>query len=325
MVREEIKATIIILTYNQAATIGRALESVIGQRCSYPFEILIADDGSSDGTREICERYANSNPDLIRILPAAPNKGLVDNYFDAFEASRGEYIGDCAGDDEWLSEDRLQRQIDLLDSDPSLSVVYTDVEIFDGKKRILKSLHPDWEQRSKTRISGEEIILSALNNLRSLPFVLSSALYRKSSVMQTYLQHPEMVRMPETGVEDLPLLCAIGAAGDGQFLNIPGYRYFIGSPSVSNNLTYLKEYQFYARLLSGVARLARFYNISLRKLRRHFNDKISHISAQARHVGDCRLIDDVSERQREWGLRLPLRARLHLLLLRLFGKNTNNI
>lgn len=88
-------ATVILLCYKQESTIRRAIESVLRQRCRYSYEILVADDASPDATRRICEEYATRYPETVRMLPPAPNKGLVDNYFDAVLASRGKYVADC--------------------------------------------------------------------------------------------------------------------------------------------------------------------------------------------------------------------------------------
>ena len=100
------KVSVIVICYNQRDTISRALDSVLAQEdCDY--EVIIGDDASADGTREVCEEYARRYPGRVRLMPAAPNKGVVDNYFDCFDAARGEYVADCAGDDYWLGTRRL--------------------------------------------------------------------------------------------------------------------------------------------------------------------------------------------------------------------------
>lgn len=79
--------SVIILTYNQQHTIAQAIESVLAQDTSeYRVEIVIGDDGSTDATREICSGYAARYPERIRLMPEAPNKGVVRNYFDTLEA-----------------------------------------------------------------------------------------------------------------------------------------------------------------------------------------------------------------------------------------------
>lgn len=319
---ERIKASIIILTYNQEKRIGRAIDSVLQQRCDYSYEIVIADDDSSDSTRRIAEDYAERYPELIRVLGRKPNRGVVGNYFDAVEDCRGEYIGDCAGDDEWLDPMRLQRQIEMLDSDPGLSVVFSDVEEIsvDAYGNITgRSLHSEAAHRRqwmRKRVKGNEILLGAINHQKSLPFTLSGALYRKSAIMEGG-QLKDWIRMPEMGVEDVALIAALGAAGDGAYLPIVGYRYYIEGESLSNNLDFEKEFRFYSRVTRGCARLAGHYGIDPAAAHDHISVKLNHIAAQARHANRKDLIKEVDECAREWGVKLPLRAKLHILLLRM--------
>lgn len=328
----DLKATVIIITYNQEDTISRALESVLHQKCQYPYEILIADDCSADGTRRICEEYARRYPDKIRLMPEMPNRGLVGNYFDAVDAARGEYISDCAGDDEWLYSYRLSNSIEALDADKSLSAVFTDVELVDieSGKAWLASEDDDRNMYMKPRVKGADVLLGVLGAHKGLPYTLSAALYRKSSLDKVYKTHPEMVRCPESGIEDVPVIAALASVGDAAYLPITGYRYYITQGSVSNNVKdFVKTYWFYARVLSVVRKLGEFYGIPKEKLKNFFNDKISYIAAQARHGRRPDLAEDLEERRKEWGFRLPPVARVQLAILRadelLFRNRINNI
>ena len=75
--------SVIVITYNEEKTIARTLDSILMQKCSLPIEIVIGEDNSTDGTRAVCEDYARRFPSIIRLMDKAPNKGLVDNFFDA--------------------------------------------------------------------------------------------------------------------------------------------------------------------------------------------------------------------------------------------------
>lgn len=317
---EKIRATIILLTYNQEQTIARALESLLRQRCDFRYEILVADDASPDSTRAICEEYARKYPEIVRMMPQMPNRGIVGNYFDAYEAAAGDYIADCAGDDEWLDPERLQRSIEILDADSSLSAVFTDVEICENGKCRLASSLPEHQKWLRDRVPGREILIDTLNNTDALPFTLSAALYRKSAVEKVYAVNKEIVRCPEGRVEDLPLIAAIGYGGDVAYLPIVGYRYYIEGVSVSNNLDYERQYRFYAPLLSVVKKLADFYGIPLKELRTHFRVKTTYLAGLLGLSGNKSMLHDFRQRYGEWRLPLPLRARLHLLLASLRAK-----
>lgn len=319
------KASVIILTYNQESTIGRAIESVLRQRCRHEFEIVVADDCSPDATRQVAEEYARRYPDKVRLMPKMPNRGLVGNYFDAFENCRGEYISDCAGDDEWLDDSRLERQIDALDADRSLSVVFCDVEeceIFpDGGRRV--ALHSSMSRRRiymQDHLKGEWLLPRVLNHTKELPYTLSAALYRRYSLMKVYEEQREIVRDPEGGIEDVPVIAALASIGDAAYLPIVGYRYYISGESVSNNLSYDKEFWFTLRTTLLTSRLASHYGVSLNDVKDHVRLKINHIASQARHAGRKDYAVLVRDCARRWGVGLPLKARLNLLLLQLCGR-----
>lgn len=322
MTPPEPKASIIILTYNQEKSVGRAIESILRQKCDFPFEIIIADDGSPDSTREITEDYARKYPDIIRMMPVCANRGLVDNYFDAVEMSRGEYIGDCAGDDEWLDENRLQLQIEALDADASLSVVFTDVEeckiLSNGEE--CKRLHSEMPERKRfmlPRIKGKEIMIGVLNNTNALPYTLSAALYRRSSLMNVYLKDKNLVRSPDSGIEDLSTIAALASEGDSAYLPIVGYRYYIDGESVSNNLSHEKEFNFYLRATRECHRLAEYYGIDRRLLKDHINSKLTHLATQINHLSAPELIPVLDDCRKMWDAHYSLRARVHLAIARI--------
>lgn len=312
------KASILLITYNQEDTISRSIESLLRQECEYDWEIIISDDASTDSTREICQQYALRYPERIRLLDKVPNMGLVGNYFRALEATKGEYIGDCAGDDEWVDPSRLRRQIEILDSDPNLTVCFCDVEVREKDRKTY--LHSEDKRRNKwfkNRVSGRNLLLATLNHTRSLPYTLSAALYRKSVIEDLYRKKREIVRNEESGVEDVTILAALAAAGDGEYLPVIGLRYHISGESVSNNLSFEKEYKFYSRILRLTLKLADYYGVKPSYLKKHFNSKIIHISTQARHTGNKALIKEIRDIAYAWHRPIPLRGKVHLLLLKL--------
>lgn len=118
------KASVAITTYNQAGLIEQAVESVLSQRTDFDFEIIIGEDCSSDGTRAIVRRYAEKYPDRVRALLHDTNLGSRKNFIAVYEASRGRYLALLDGDDYWTSCDKLQRQVDFLDSRPDYSLCF---------------------------------------------------------------------------------------------------------------------------------------------------------------------------------------------------------
>lgn len=314
----EPKATIILLCYNQEATVSRALESVLAQKTRFNYEVLVADDCSTDSTRRICEEYARRYPDKIRMMPEAPNKGVVDNYFDALLAARGEYVGDCAGDDEWLSEDRLERQITALDENDDVSAVSSNAESFavsTGETKILPgSLFVGDKDKRIVKAEGRRVLEATLDHDDALPYVLSSALYKKGPIVELLKHQPEIVRCKEGGVEDLPLIAALGSTGNLLHLPFTGYRYYIDGESISNNLSFEKEYNYLIRVIGMVIKLADHYGLERSRLDHFLKEKTLYLASLIRQSGSRDLEKKFRAQLKKWEYRLSFKAKLHLWL-----------
>ena len=99
-----------MITYNHEPYIREALDSVLSQRTSFPFEIVVGDDASTDGTRRILEEYAAAHPGRFRLLLHGRNIGMIGNQNAVFAACSGEYIAMLEGDDYWSDDSKLERQ-----------------------------------------------------------------------------------------------------------------------------------------------------------------------------------------------------------------------
>ncbi|MBO7467830.1 MAG: glycosyltransferase family 2 protein [Bacteroidaceae bacterium] len=128
--------SVITITYNHAPYIAKCIEGVLMQKVDFPMEFIIADDCSTDGTREICEKYAKKNPNLIRLILTEKNVGAVENEQRAFKAAKGKYIATCEGDDYWTSSFKLQKQVDFLEANPDYSVCFHRFHKYDSESGI---------------------------------------------------------------------------------------------------------------------------------------------------------------------------------------------
>lgn len=121
-------------TYNHAKYLRQTLDSFLSQQCNFPFEILVHDDVSTDGTIDILQEYAQRYPDIVKPLFEEENqysKGVPINETFNFPRAQGKYIAFCEGDDYWCDPTKLQRQIDHMESDPTCTFCFTNGYIHD--------------------------------------------------------------------------------------------------------------------------------------------------------------------------------------------------
>ncbi len=105
--------SVVVFSYNHEKYIQKCIDSVLKQKTSFEYEVIIADDCSEDATLEIIEkRYGNR----VRILKREKNVGLCKNMYEAFMDAQGQYIFECSGDDYLLTDRVFEKHIDFLDS-----------------------------------------------------------------------------------------------------------------------------------------------------------------------------------------------------------------
>jgi glycosyltransferase involved in cell wall biosynthesis len=126
-----IKVSVIVMTYNHADFIAQALDSALMQETAFPWEIIISEDCSSDGTREIVRAYRERFPKTVRLLLSEQNLASNRIVARAIEAARGEYIALLDGDDYWTSPHKLQRQADFLDAHPECAICFHNALVID--------------------------------------------------------------------------------------------------------------------------------------------------------------------------------------------------
>lgn len=127
-------ASILLITYNHGAYVEQALESCLRQKTSFPFEIIVGDDASTDGTGEILRRWAARHPQIVLSIQAK-NSGGANNFLDAMRLIRGKYVAFCEGDDFWIAPDKLEKQVGFLEANPDFSVCCHRVEMVFGEER----------------------------------------------------------------------------------------------------------------------------------------------------------------------------------------------
>lgn len=128
--------TIIMPTYNKAKYVAEALDSVFRQRTSYAFDVVVADDCSTDGTLDVVERYVMSHPGVIRVLRSDRNLKLFRNVARAYADLRTPYFCVLDPDDFWSSDRIVQEALDFLSSHPDFTIYSSNCRVLeqDGKE-----------------------------------------------------------------------------------------------------------------------------------------------------------------------------------------------
>lgn len=124
------KVSVSLITYQHAATARQAVDSALLQETDFDVEVIIGDDASSDGTREILESYHDFAPASVKTLLRRENGGDagLTNVLATIDAAEGEYIAFLDGDDYWTDPAKLQKQADFLDAHPDCAICAHRVE-----------------------------------------------------------------------------------------------------------------------------------------------------------------------------------------------------
>ena len=124
--KERILISIIIPSYNRADTVGFTIDSIINQKVDADIEIVIGDDCSTDNAREVLTQYKEKYPEIIRLFFWEKNLGLGANWASCVKECRGKYICNCDNDDYWHNPNKLQLQLDYMESNPQSNVLITN-------------------------------------------------------------------------------------------------------------------------------------------------------------------------------------------------------
>ncbi|MCP2029203.1 glycosyltransferase involved in cell wall biosynthesis [Flavobacterium sp. HSC-32F16] len=225
---EEPLISVVILCYNQEATIERTIKSVLEQQTKYKFEIIIGEDASpNDNTRLICEKYAEEYPDIIHLMDKQPNKGLLKNYTDCIQKSRGRYLGVCAGDDWWHNPHKIEMQVEFLEKEKSFGLVFTDYRI------VNVSLNDNTEifSSSKTIVVDEK---KMYQNLLKGNFISAGTVIFRKEIFCKYIDFDKFITLGFL-MEDYPMWLEMIQHTKFKYMPVETITYTVADGSISNN------------------------------------------------------------------------------------------
>ena len=124
------RVSICTIAYNVEPYIRDTIEGVLKQNVNFDMEFIISEDASTDGTAAVIREYAEKYPHLIRLIENKKNIGMNPNFTQAIAACRGKYVAIVDGDDYWSDPNKLQTQVDFLESHPECSFCGTATKVY---------------------------------------------------------------------------------------------------------------------------------------------------------------------------------------------------
>lgn len=121
---EDIVLSILVITYQHKKYISKALDSILMQKTSFRTEILVSDDCSTDGTREVLLEYKRRYGNRIHLILRNKNVGATKNAYYIMTKAKGKYICTLEGDDYWTDDLKLEKQVQYLDTHPGSMGVF---------------------------------------------------------------------------------------------------------------------------------------------------------------------------------------------------------
>jgi glycosyltransferase involved in cell wall biosynthesis len=223
--------SVCMVTYNHESYIARAIESVLMQKTDFPFELVVSDDCSSDGTVEICRSYKDRYPDRIRLLLSEKRLGVTGNGVKTLDACTGKYIALCDGDDFWTSPDKLQKQADIMETHEEYVICAHLCCFYHQDEEIVRPAHTP--ALLKDGADGFEFTNS--QRIRGLYLMALSCFFRRDR-----LPGKEIMLSYSTFV-DMHILYYLNKAGKGYYMNENMATYRVHSTGMWSGMSVIAQ------------------------------------------------------------------------------------
>lgn len=150
--------SVLVITFNHEPFIGKSIKSILSQRGNFHLQLVISNDKSTDKTNDEIEETLNAytGPYTVNYFNQSENLGIIPNLIFALSKCNGAYLAICEGDDYWIDDNKLQKQLDYLNVHSSCSMVITN-------RIVLNEDGSSWEEKydvfhNKTIFITEDII-----------------------------------------------------------------------------------------------------------------------------------------------------------------------
>lgn len=255
--------SICCLVYNHESYLRDCFEGFVKQKTTFPIEILIHDDASTDYSADIIREYTAKYPDLFKPIYQTENqysKGVKISFEYQYPRVQGKYIALCEGDDYWIDPNKLQMQVDWLESHPDYSMCCSDA-VIKSPEGIL-----DWHRyETDCDIPAKDMILGG-----GIFVQTCTILFRK----QMLTNYPSCCK--ECHVGDFPLQVWLALNGKVRYLSKKMGSYNLNHPGSwtdkqqKNMAKLVNGWKSEMNMLDGLNRLFNYY----------YNNHIHHYKVQ---------------------------------------------
>lgn len=249
--KDQILVSICCITFNQEAYIRDALEGFVSQKTNFKYEVLIHDDASTDKTADIIREYQERYPELIKPILQTVNQyslGLTNvsgtwNFPRAVK-NGSKYIAMCEGDDYWIDDQKLQRQVDYMEAHPECALAFHSAKVEVQGSAVTEQMMRPYK---KDRIVTPEEIIDKTSG-----YATASLLFRTEMVKEL----PEFYN--NAPIADIPLQLLAANMGYGYYMDRPMAVYRLGGAASWTTLmkqgNYEKKQQDYAAAMKRMYR-----------------------------------------------------------------------
>ena len=262
----ECRVSVLCTTYNHEKYIRQCLDSMVGQKTDFPFEIIVRDDCSTDGTGDIIREYGEKYPGVVIPFILEFNhfsRGLTnDSFAKMFGMARGKYIAICEGDDFWTDPEKLQAQTDYLEAHPDCSLCVTASHYADAEGNLLKN------KVFRTDTVSRELTMEEL--IDGWTAATNTVVYRKACLEKDVI-------IPFLGTcvnEDYARMVYLGLQGKVFYMDRMTGAYRIGNPGSFSDDTHRRPEVYKARTIGFAEMLDRMdaytegkYTAQIRRVR----------------------------------------------------------
>jgi glycosyltransferase involved in cell wall biosynthesis len=300
---EEPLVSVKMITYNHAPYIARAIEGVLQQNVAFPIELVIGEDCSTDGTREIVSEYQKKYPDIIRVITSETNVGMMRNGFRSEKACRGKYIAWCEGDDYWHSPEKIQKQVDYMESHPECGLVHSDYDRYYPSTG--KVIH-EFNKLVSMKPPDDLDISSILRGGKYLFILTCTVLARRVMLHEIIDADPHLYQSNSYMIGDTPRWAEIAWRSRTHYIDESLSTYTVLDNSASKSTDPIKQIKFGKSIHELFLYLVEKYRLPKSEYNYHTQKWCEYSLQLAFELKDKVLAEEVRKKKTDWSLKEQL-------------------